>query len=300
MAETPQIIPLPGRALLRLDGPEAKGFLNSLVSNNVTKAAPDRALYAALLSPQGKFLADMFIHAHAPTGQAEAVWLDVAADRLDDLTKKLKLYRLRAKVEITPQPGWRAYALIGPDAAHSLDLPPAAGAARAFQAGFACIDPRLADMGARIWLPEGDAPGLGAAADFAAYEALRLQLGLPDGAQDIEIDKGLLLENHFEALQGVDFAKGCYVGQEVTARTKYRGLVKKQLYRIGADSDLPPPGSPVSQDGAEAGQLLSHDGRRGLALLRNEAVAKASEGGAPLLVEGIALRAALPDYAAKA
>ena len=296
MAETPHIIQLPGRALLRLDGPEAKDFLNGLVSNNVTKAAPDHALYAALLTPQGKFLADMFIQAHQ-----DALWLDVAASRLDDLAKKLKLYRLRAKVEIAPQPGWQAYALIGPKAAEALALPEQAGAAKAFGQGFACIDPRLAAMGARIWLhPQGEAPNLGEKAEFAAYEALRLRLGLPDGAQDIEIDKGLLLENHFEALHGVDFAKGCYVGQEVTARTKYRGLVKKQLYRVNAEAALPPPGSIVTQDGTEAGQLLSHDGQVGLALLRNEQVTKASEGGAPLLAGGIALQATLPDYVAKA
>ncbi len=295
MAETPQIIELPGRALLRLDGPEAKGFLNGLVSNDVTKAAPEHALYAALLTPQGKFLADMFIQQHR-----DALWLDVAENRLEELAKKLKLYRLRAKVEIAPQPGWQAYALIGSNAADALALPEQPGAAHAFGAGFACIDPRLAAMGARLWLPRNEPPGIGAPAEFSAYEALRLRLGLPDGGQDIEIDKGLLLENHFEALRGVDFAKGCYVGQEVTARTKYRGLVKKQLYRVSAQADLPPPGSSISQDGAEAGQLLSHDGRQGLALLRNEQVAKANEGGAPLLAEGIALQASLPDYAAKA
>ncbi|WP_374631918.1 folate-binding protein YgfZ [Ferrovibrio sp.] len=292
MTDTQHIIALPGRALLRLEGPEAKGFLNGLVSNNVTKAAPDHALYAALLTPQGKFLADMFIQEHAGM-----LWLDVAENRLEDLAKRLKLYRLRAKVEIAAQPGWRAYALIGPGAAQSLDLPEQAGAAGALNGGFACIDPRLAALGARLWLPESESPNLGIPADFAAYEALRLRLGVPDGSRDIEIDKGLLLENHFEALQGVDFAKGCYVGQEVTARTKYRGLVKKQLYHVQATADLPPTGSSISQDGSDAGILLSHDGRQGLALLRNELVAKANAGGAPLLAEGIALQATLPDYA---
>jgi len=294
-----QRISLPDRSLLRLDGPDRVDFLNGLVSNDVRLASSSRSLYAALLTPQGKFLADMFISA-----QQDALWLDVAAAHAADLLKRLKLYRLRAKVEIAAVAGWQAWALLGTDAGAALELAlgpdAAAGAAGPSGAGFACIDPRLAAMGARVWRPDGDALPPGEPADTAVYEHLRLRLGLPDGARDIETDKGLLLEHHFEALHGVDFRKGCYVGQELTARTKYRGLVKKQLFRVECDAgDLPPPGTMVTCGDAEAGVMRTSWGRAGLALLRLEQVERAGRENLPLAAGGLALRAALPDYAAE-
>ncbi|WP_428249937.1 YgfZ/GcvT domain-containing protein [Ferrovibrio sp.] len=274
-------IPLPDRALLRLDGPEAKDFLNGLISNDARHLGPEAPLFAALLSPQGKFLFELLL-----AEWQGAVWLDTEAATAPELEKKLKMYRLRAKVEIAPQAGWRGYALLnaGPDMAIPAE-------------GFAFTDPRLAGLGQRLWLPEG-VPPPGVPGEMAAYEALRLQLGVPDGTRDIERDKGLLLENHFEALNGVDFNKGCYVGQELTARTKYRGLVKKQLFQVQAETALPARGSLVLLDGQEAGELRTSLGNHGLALLRLEAVAKAAAGGQPLTCEGIALTARLPDYAA--
>lgn len=288
-------ISLPGRGLLRLEGPDRVDFLNGLVSNDVRLASTARSLYAALLTPQGKFLADMFISA-----QQDALWLDAAADHAADLLRRLKLYRLRAKVEITAVAGWQAWALLGAGAGAALGLDAAAGSAGPSGAGFACIDPRLAAMGARVWQPEGSPPPPGEPADTGAYERLRLRLGLPDGARDIETDKGLLLEHHFEALHGVDFRKGCYVGQELTARTKYRGLVKKQLFRVECDAgDLPPPGTMVTCGDAEAGVMRTGSGRFGLALLRLEQVERAGRENLPLVASGLALHAALPDYAAE-
>lgn len=284
-------IPLPGRSLIRLAGADRVDFLNGLVSNDVRRVGPDQSLYAALLTPQGRFLADMFI-----AGPHEALWLDVAAAHRDGLLKKLQLYRLRARVEIAAL-DWRAYALIGEGVATALGLAAEPGASAPRGEGFALLDPRLAAMGARLWLPPAAEPDLGMPGAFAAYEDLRLDLGLPDGAQDIEVDRGLLLEHHFEALHGVDFRKGCYVGQEVTTRSKHRGLVKKLLYRVGADAPLPAPGSPLMQGDQEAGILRSVQGRHGLALLRRDAVEKASAENAPITADGIAIRAALPDYA---
>lgn len=286
---SPQPIALPGRALLRLASPDGlaavKNFLNGLISNDTGRIGADRALYAALLSPQGKFLFDMFV-----AEWQDALWLDVAADRAEELARKLALYRLRAKISIDLQAGWQAFALIG---GAGLDSAPG------LAAGFGFTDPRLAGLGARLWLPPGAAPSQGEPGDFAAYEKLRIGLGVPDGAQDIEIDKGLLLEHHFEALHGVDFRKGCYVGQELTARTKYRGLVKKQLFQVRGSAALPAAGSQITLDGQEAGWLRSSQGQDGLALLRLEAAAKAAAGDRALLCDGIALEARLPDYAAQ-
>jgi folate-binding protein YgfZ len=264
---------LPDRALLRISGPDAAGFLNPLVSNDVAAEA-GRAAYAALLTPQGKFLHDFLVY----TAAAGELLVDVAAGRRADLKRRLTLYRLRAKVEIAEQDGWRGYALFG-------------GALPALPPDAVCFaDPRLPALGWRLWLPDGAVPAL-PVADAAVYEAHRIALGVPDGARDIEIDKGLLLENHFEALHGVDFRKGCYIGQELTARTKYRGLLKKQLYRVQAAQELPAPGTPVTVDGQEAGMLRSVSGSSGLALLRLDAVSQ------PLEAAGIALTALRPDYA---
>src|SRR3546814_342043 len=153
-------------------------------------------------------------------------------------------------------------------------------------------------LGWRLWLPPDRTPDLTIAGP-ETYERHRRALGVPDGGRDIEPEKGLLLENHFEALQGVDFAKGCYIGQELTARTKYRGLVKKQLYCVmaAADAVLPPPGTPLRLDDREAGEMRSSFGNIGLALLRLDAADTATQSGRPLDADGIALAIRRPDYA---
>ncbi|MCW0236130.1 MAG: folate-binding protein [Ferrovibrio sp.] len=267
-------VALPDRALLSVAGEEAAGFLDALVSNSVAGLERGQAAYAALLSPQGKFLHDFFV---IPDLQSQGLLLDVAAERLPDLQRRLTMYRLRAKVSISVVEGFRCYGLFGnrqPDIDNPLFFP----------------DPRLAQMGWRLWQPASALPPL-PLADFVAYEAHRIALGVPDGARDIEIDKGLLLENHFEALHGVDFRKGCYIGQELTARTKYRGLVKKQLSRVQGTQPLPPSGTPITANGQEAGQLRSVSGSIGLALLRLDAVSQ------DLDAAGVALTAQRPDYA---
>lgn len=275
-------VALPERALLSLQGEEAAGFLNALVTNSVTGLQSGQAAYTALLTPQGKFLHDFFVF----TDGAGGLLLDVAVDRRGDLKRRLTLYRLRAKVAIEDR-DWQGYAIWGGAAAPAVPA-----------GGLLFADPRLPDMGWRLWLPPDakiDLP----LADAAVYEAHRLALGLPDGTRDIEVEKGILLENHFEALNGVDFKKGCYIGQELTARTKYRGLVKKQLHIVQAEDGaaLPPAGTLVTLDGAEAGELRSSLNGTGLALLRLETVANAESDGKKLEAGGLALRVRRPDYA---
>ena len=149
--------------------------------------------------------------------------------------------------------------------------------------GVAFVDPRHPGLGVRAFLTSAGVASLTAAGGVAGtldeYDALRISLGVPDGSRDLEVEKALLLENGFEALHGVDFDKGCYVGQEITARTKYRGLAKKKLVTVGFAGAAPPPDTIIMQDGHEAGVMRSHAGDRGLALLRLDALEKA----APLL-----------------
>lgn len=272
------------RALLRISGEEAGDFLNALVSNEVAKLQPGEAAYAALLTPQGKFLHDMLV-----VGHPNALVLDVVAAGAADLRRRLTLYKLRAKIEIAAL-DWQGFALFG-----NGPEPQVAGEGVLFR------DPRHPALGWRLWLPADATPDM-TIAEPELYERHRLALGIPDGARDIEPEKGLLLENHFEDLHGVDFRKGCYIGQELTARTKYRGLMKKQLHIVTAapGTVLPPPGRVITFGGREAGEMRSSFEHTGLALLRLDAVAQAMQAGATLDCDGIALTPRRPDYAAPA
>ena len=281
---------LEDRGVLAVSGPERRGFLQGLVSNDVEKVAAERAVYAALLTAQGKYLHDFIMVEHG-----EAIWLDAEAARLADLKRRLSLYRLRAKVAIEERPDLAVAAVFGESALAALDLPDEPGAARAQPDGALMADPRLAELGGRAILPRdrirSELTGLGLAeSDFAAYDRHRLSLGVPDGSRDLVLEKSILLESGFEELHGVDWQKGCYLGQELTARTKYRGLIKKRLFPVLIEGPAPEPGAIVTLDGREAGEMRSsHDGI-GLALLRLDAV----ESGGPLLAGSASLRLLLP------
>ena len=238
---------LPGRAVIEVAGEDRVAFLQGLVSNDVAEAAPGRAVWAALLSPQGKWLADFFI-AH----DGERLLLDCEAAQAPDLAQKLSRFRLRSRVSVAPTPllvhaAWDAV----PDAP-----------------GVLFPDPRLPEVGWRVLA--GSA--LPVSADEAEWDAHRLALGLPDGSRDLEADRTVLLEAGFDELHGLSWTKGCYMGQELTARTKYRGLLKRRLVPVHVHGSLPPPGTPVFLDGTEVGTMRSGRGGRGLAVLRLQAI----------------------------
>jgi folate-binding protein YgfZ len=259
--------PLP-RAVLRVAGPDRESFLQGLVSNDVRRVAPDRALFAALLSAQGRFLHDFHIAA-ADLGDEPAWLLDPEAARAADLLRRLKLYRLRAKVEIEDlSDRFSVHALFGPGAATAAGLPAEPGAARIFAGGVLAVDARDPALGVRAILPRETAgaalDGLGEPAPFEAWDRHRLALGIPDGSRDLPVDKALLMESGYDALHAIDWKKGCYVGQELTARTKYRGLVKRALLPVAVDGPMPEAGAPVEAGGTVVGEMRS--GRDGLAL----------------------------------
>lgn len=254
---------LTNRALLVVGGEDRQAFLQGLVSNDVARVAPDRAVWAAFLTPQGKFLHDLFIAA-----RGDEYLIDAEADRIEDFRKKLSMYKLRSKVTLTPAEGLGVFAAHG----DTLGLPSEAGAARGFGGGVAFVDPRLPRAGLRLHLPDWQ-PLAAAGFDeepFAAWDERRIRLGLPDGSRDLPVEKAILLENGFDELKGVDFNKGCYMGQELTARTKHRGLVRKRLMPVRIDGAAPAPGTPVMLDGAEAGEMRSSAEGVGLALIRLE------------------------------
>ena len=236
---------LPDRAVLAVAGEERVAFLQGLVSNDVAEATADRAIWAALLTPQGKWLADFFIIA-----TPDRLLLDVEAAQAAMLIQRLTRFRLRAKVSVEAvdaavHAGW--------------NVPPPPGATP---------DPRHASAG---WRLIGGAAGASTASP-AEYDLHRLRLGLPDGSRDMEAEKTTLLEAGFDELNGVSWTKGCYMGQELTARTKYRGLLKRRFVPVLVDGPLPLPGTPVLSGEAEVGTMRSGRADRGLALLRIEAI----------------------------
>src|SRR5271169_5699802 len=262
---------LDDRGVLTVSGPDRRPFLQGLVSNDVEKVGPTAARYAAFLTAKGKYLHDfMMVEA------GESIWLDTEAARLGDLKRRLSMYRLRAKAALEERSGLCVTAIFGADAPAALGLSSEPGAARPFGSGIAFVDPRLAALGARAILPLerarallGDA-GI-AEAGFDSYDRLRLSLGIPDGTRDLVLEKSILLEAGFDELNGVDWEKGCYIGQELTARTKYRGLVKRRLMPVEIEGPTPLPGTLVTADGREIGEMRSSRGEIGLALLRIEA-----------------------------
>ena len=270
------------RAVLSLSGDDRFSFLQGLVSNDVNKAA-ERAIWAAFLTPQGKFLYDLFVVA-----QGDTLFVDVEAGRAEEFRKKLSLYKLRAKVAIAPT-GLSVFAVTDADA---LGLAGTPGLSQTFGDGIAFLDPRLTDLGARVVLSSDQAlvaAGL-EAGEPALWDAARIAAGIPDGSRDMAVDKALLLENGFDELGGVDFEKGCYMGQELTARTKYRGLVKKRLLPVTIEGTVPPSGTVLTVGGAEAGEMRSSCGQEGLALVRLEHLNDT------LHADGATIRARVPHW----
>lgn len=235
---------LDDRAVISLTGPEARDFLQNLVTNDLEKLTPGHGLYAALLSPQGKIGFDFFII----EGEG-GLLLDVAAQSREALAKKLKLYRLRAKVEIAMRDALGVYAALTGDAVRR---------------AVSFVDPRhhalpARSIGAAAEMPAG-LPG----AD--AYTQARLALGVPEGG-DFGFEKIFALDGGLDELHAVSFNKGCYVGQELTARMKHRATSRKRPVLVTAYADLPPPGTPVTQDG-DIGEIIAAHGQRGFASIR--------------------------------
>ena len=279
-----QAVLLEERGVLAVGGPQRREFLQGLISNDVEKIAPSHAIYGALLTPQGKFLFEFFI---AELG--EVLLFDTDRDRLPDLQKRLMMYKLRSDVTIADRSGeFSVHALLDPG------LDDAPGQALAVDGGLVFTDPRSARLGARAMLPRDTAAatlgrlGFGAA-PFEAYDARRIEVGAADARRDLDVDKTLLLEANFDAFNGVSFSKGCYVGQELTARTKYRGNVRRKLYPVVIEGTAAP-GAEVRLGDKPAGEVRSVAGNRGIALLRIEDVEQAREQGVPLAAGSATLR----------
>ena len=261
----------PRRALIRVSGPEARPFLNRLLTQEVETLGEAETRFAALLTPQGRLLADMFVH-----GAGEAVLLDVAAEARDPLLLRLGAYRLRAAVTVAADPG-EVWALWGVDRA---------------PAGWRA-DPRTPLAGFRAvgtpppWPEEAEEAGA-EEAGAGAYLAHRLALGLPDAQEDGLVDRAYATEALLDLLNGADFRKGCFVGQETTSRMKRRGGVRSRVLPLAVEGAGA--GAEVLAGERRAGEVVGAGQGRALALLRLDRL----EG--PLAIEGRPARVERPAW----
>jgi len=280
------------RGVIAVSGNDARDFLQGLISQNVDRIDSATTVYGAFLTPQGKFLHDFCI-----AEKAHTLLLDCEASGAEDLRARLSRYKLRAQVTLeNVSTDYSVVAAFGHDAAKRCGLEDRPGAARDIDGGVLFVDPRLSALGCRAIITRGSSPafftGTGFAPGNAAdYDGHRLALGVPDGSRDLEREKATLLESNFDALNGIDWDKGCYMGQELTARTKYRGLVKKRIMPVHIEGPLPPHGTPILAAGKPVGTIRSGRGNRAMALLRLDAI----EAGTPLQAGDAVIRPDTPD-----
>ena len=254
---------LSDRAVISVSGPEAKAFLQGLITNDVQRLAPDTPLYAALLTPQGKVLFDFLL-----SEAEDTIFLDCAVLSAESLLKRLTMYRLRARVELA----------LRSDLALMWN-PQSSGLA----------DPRWPALGRRaIARPEGS----DANADYLEH---RLRLGIPEGA-DFGSDKMFALDAGLEELHGVSFDKGCYIGQELTARMKHRATARKRLLPISTEDGppLPPAGSELRAGSIALGEIIAGYDQRGFALVRLDRWEEAGNSG--IQAGAAAVRITKPEW----
>jgi hypothetical protein len=267
MTDQTFVAPLTSRAVIKVSGPDWRDFLQGLLTQDVETLATGEIRFGALLTPQGKLLFDLFL-----IGREDGCWLDVAAARRDALIQRLTIYRLRAKVRI-----------------EALEVAIAAlwpGTAEGWRS-----DPRLAALGARGY--DAAIPGNATIVDEAGYHRHRLGLGVPDPDGDCPAETAYPIEANYDLLNGIDFRKGCFVGQETTSRMKRRGLIKNRMLPITFSGPPPAFGAEVLAGERRAGEVLSGQNGWAMALLRLDRIEDAL-----LSVEGRTVFVTRADYIA--
>jgi tRNA-modifying protein YgfZ len=277
---------LPDRGVIKVGGADARDFLNGLVTTDITLLQPGLARFGALLTPQGKITTD-FLITEAPSGHGGGFLIDCPRVLAQGLADKLGFYRLRAKVTVE-----NLSDSFGVLAAWDGDL--------ALKPDLSFIDPRDATLGWRILVPQELAQKaadlIGAdMVDSAAYEAHRIATGVPRGGLDFMYGDAFPHETNMDRLHGVDFDKGCYVGQEVVSRMQHRGTARTRTVRVILDGAAPEPGAAILAGDKPVGTMGSAADCNGLALIRIDRVADALDAKIPLTSGGLALHLADPD-----
>ena len=279
---------LPERGVVKVAGEYARRFLNGLATNDMGEVKPGAPRFAALLTPQGKIIVD-FIVAEATPEDGGGFFLDCPRALAAALVEKLTFYRLRAKVTLEDLSQVLGVMALWPGKADS-------------EYGLSYVDPRHPGLGTRVILPPEvaaeAAADLGATlADPADYDAHRIAFGVPRGGTDFIYGDTFPHEADMDQLAGVDFDKGCYVGQEVVSRVEHRATARSRVVPIAYEEFSPIPNLPVMAGDRQVGQLGSTAKGRGLAMLRLDRVADALAAGTPLTAGGIAIRVVKPDWA---
>jgi hypothetical protein len=280
---------LPDRGVIKVTGDGARNFLHGLVSADMLTLKPGTARFCALLTPQGKIVAD-FLVAEAAAKDGGGFFLDIPKALAGTLLAKLNLYKLRAKVMVE-------------DLSDILGVVAAWDGGGTTGYGLCYGDPRLAALGMRAMLPPHlavtAAAELGAdLVDAAQYEAHRIALGVPEGGADFSYGDAFPHEADMDQLGGVDFTKGCYVGQEVVSRMEHRGTARSRAVPIRYDGTAPPPaGAAITAAERQVGTMGSAAAGRGIALLRLDRAAEALSHGEALSCAGSAVHLVKPDWA---
>jgi tRNA-modifying protein YgfZ len=277
---------LPDRGVVKVSGEDARAFLNGLVTTDVTQLAPSLGRFGALLTPQGKIIVD-FLITEAPSGHGGGFLIDCPRALAQGLADKLGFYKLRAKVKVE-------------------NLSDHLGVLAAWDGDFAVkpdlsfADPRNDALGWRILIPEElkqkVADLIGAdLVDSAAYEAHRIASGAPRGGLDFMYGDAFPHETNMDRLHGVDFDKGCYVGQEVVSRMQHRGTARTRTVKVILDGFAPEPGTAILAGDKPVGTIGSTAGQHGLALIRTDRVTDALDAGLALTAGGLGLHLAEPE-----
>jgi len=279
---------LPDRGVVKVAGDDARKFLNGLITCDIGKVTAGQSAFAALLTPQGKVIID-FILAEADPADGGGFFLDCPRALAPALVQRLNFYKLRAKVMVE-------------DLSETLGVLAIWDGAGTTDYGLCAADPRLPALGLRCMLPPPlaaeAAADLGAElCDPAAYEAHRIALGVPRGGLDFMYGDAFPHETDMDQLGGVDFEKGCFVGQEVVSRMEHRGTARNRIVPVSYEGFAPEAGTPMSAGEKAVGTFGSAAHGRGLAMLRLDRVADALAAGHPLIAGGVEMRLAKPSWA---
>ena len=237
------------RAVVRVGGEDRFKFLQGLLTNDINKLKSNQALYACMLTPQGKYFADFFLYA-----DGDSILLDLPALRQEEIIKKLNIYKLRSAITLVPCPEYKVVAFLSEAA-----IP-----------GVVFHDPRSIKMGMRGFVDQSKLANI--QYDKNAYDLTRIANFIAEGEKDLVPEQSFLLEYGLDDLNAIDYKKGCYVGQELVARTHHRGTIRKQVVQVESSSDLPMPGTVIYAGEQKLGIMCSSVANKGLALIRTEDV----------------------------
>lgn len=264
---------LDSRSVLTVSGPEAAAFLDRMITQKTDLAREGRAAFGALLTPQGKIISDFLLIRSEDGG----FLLDAPTAGAADLAKRLNMFKLRADVTIGASP-----------------LAVFAGTGEPPTVGTVAFDPRHQGLGWRLYAPADSVASPGSEGD---WQARRITLGIPEAGADLPLLDAFPHDLAMDSLQGVDFDKGCYVGQEIVSRMRYRGTARRRPVAISAASDLAPAGTEILIGGRSSGHLGSSSGRCGIAVLRLDKLHDALKAGESVTVDGQTVSVALPHWA---